>query len=837
MGKKLVIQFLLFSLLVLSVFAGAGIWLDAHIERNLEREALFRHSLVAGRIVNNIELYLDRVRSGVEHAFTIPTDDGPDIKRVLEFRLSMLSEVFPEIFSIAYMDPSGLIFFTNKNGIFQNEGVSIDEIIESGIFRENLNDSAKQKKDVSVSPSIFMRFSPEVERIVPTSALLFSKSMHRGEQYVGTLFVPYLLDFLIESYLSTPGLGAPFTTYLVNEEGSLIYRSDMPTSFDRLNTPFPFISKIEGEYYLRFPLKMDLNDIPITAEGYSCAFMADLMSMGDKSIHKGFFLPLRVGKETLTVVVAAKSSQIIEAKSDFILPLSVGALILVWLIIGAATATYQRLRLSEERLIESDTLHRALFEKANDAIFFFYLEGGELIAANQVASDNLGYSADELSRMRHIEIYKEGEAPKVKKCINELGEKLFLQYESLHEAKNGETYPVQVYARLLEHKGRQAVISTERDVTEQKALQARLLSREKEALNRKSFEVIGRLAGGVAHEFNNILGAILSCVPPGFKERQAKGKIISTGGINEGVVVALCKRGEMITSQLLDSARQVLPDPSPINPEKILWEHLSILRRKLPDSIGITIAIPGPLPQISTVPSMLHSALMNLSDNAIDAMEDGGEILYSLAEEELSGGVPGVSFIVVDKGGGIAEEELANIFEPFYTTKEPGKGTGLGLNITKAFVQSSGGEISVENSGGGASFKMTFPIWEGAAEKNPQIDSHVAFVLVLAKEGDYAGKICEECLKPGIMPLLVTDESALLDKINTDSEARVRYAIIDERLVKIPLRTLVEIIGSIRKDILIILLSEDEIYDKKFPEGVTISNLEKLSILFGGVFR
>ena len=835
MSKKFFIQFLLFSLLVLATFIAAGIWFDAEVEKNLEREAQFRHSLVAGRIVNNIELYLDRVRSGVENAFSLSQGVDPDIKVTLERRYSMLEDVFPEIFSIAYMDPSGLVYFTDKNGAFQDEGVSIDEILEAGVLGEYLSQKGPVVREVTVTPSVFMRFSPEVERMLPTSALLFSKRLMRGDEYMGTLLVPYLLDFIIDSYLSTPGLGAPFTTYLVSQDGSLIYRSDLPPSLDWLNAPFPFISRDEDNYFLRFPFKINLSDIPITVDGYGGEFMLGLTSTGEPSYQRGFFLPLKVGQETMTVVVAARLSQIIESKKAFVLPISIGSFILIWLIIGAAAATYVRLLLSEERLIESDTLHRALFEKANDAIFFFYLEGGELIAANKVASDSLGYSADELSKMRHIEIYKGTEAPAVRKCLDALKEKFFLQYESVHEAKSGETYPVQVYARLVEHKGRHAVISTERDVTEQKALQARLISREKEALNRKSFEVIGRLAGGVAHEFNNILGAILSCVPPGFKER--KGQARTAEAINGDDIITLCKRGEMITSQLLDSARQVLPNPSPINPEKILWEHISILRRKLPERVGVTIAVPGQLPKISTIPSMLHSALMNLSDNAVDAMKEGGEIRYSLLEDELPDGLPAVSFIVEDTGGGIPEDELVNIFEPFYTTKEPGKGTGLGLNITKAFVQSSGGVISVENKDKGASFKMTFPVWEGAFDKNAQTEEPSAFAMVLAKEGDFANSIISECLNSGMFPVLVPDESELLDKINADSEARIRSVILDERLAKIPLHTLLEIIKSIRKDMLLVMIYENEISDKDPLEGVATARLGDLRSLLGGVYR
>ena len=247
--------------------------------------------------------------------------------------------------------------------------------------------------------------------------------------------------------------------------------------------------------------------------------------------------------------------------------------------------------------------------------------------------------------------------------------------------------------------------------------QHKILEQQVHQLRR--FEAIGRLAGGVAHDFNNMIGAImgwaeigLDQVPAGSKTRETLQKIRSQAD-----------RAAALTRQLLAFARRQILQPRNIDLNQLAVEELGLLRNVIGERIEIRTALAGDLWGAWADSGQIEQVLMNLCLNAKDAMPDGGRLLIETRNVEIGEdyhrihayAVPGryVLMRVADTGEGMDAATLEHIFEPFFTTKEQGKGTGLGLATVYGIVKQHKGFITVDSSPGqGTSFQVYLPAGE-----------------------------------------------------------------------------------------------------------------------------
>jgi two-component system, cell cycle sensor histidine kinase and response regulator CckA len=248
------------------------------------------------------------------------------------------------------------------------------------------------------------------------------------------------------------------------------------------------------------------------------------------------------------------------------------------------------------------------------------------------------------------------------------------------------------------------------DVTERRILEDQLLQAQK-------LNSIGRLAGGVAHDFNNLLTAILGNaelanhdLAPGTPAREAVDEIIKAG-----------QRASTLTRQLLAFARKQIVAPVRLNLSTVVTESSLMLGRLLGEHIEITTMLEQSLSPIEADPGQMEQLLVNLTVNARDAMPNGGRLTIETRNEAVPAGIaaaptevpPGryVVLTVTDTGLGMSAEVLAHIFEPFYTTKGPGKGTGLGLATCHGIVEQNHGHISVFSEEGlGSTFRIMLPV-------------------------------------------------------------------------------------------------------------------------------
>jgi two-component system, cell cycle sensor histidine kinase and response regulator CckA len=254
------------------------------------------------------------------------------------------------------------------------------------------------------------------------------------------------------------------------------------------------------------------------------------------------------------------------------------------------------------------------------------------------------------------------------------------------------------------------------DVTEYKETQLALSNTEEQLRHAQKMEAVGRLAGGVAHDFNNILTVVLSY------------SSLALEGLPDGDPVAAdlreiqraAERGAGLTRQLLAFSRRQVVEPVTLNLNDVISRSRGMLRPLLGEDLVLRVVLDPELDDILADPGHMEQVLMNLVVNARDAMPHGGTLTIETANVDLDDNYAGghlgthagpyVLLAVSDTGVGMDKETQTRIFEPFFTTKPAGRGTGLGLSTVFGIVQQCGGALQVYSEpGSGATFKAYFP--------------------------------------------------------------------------------------------------------------------------------
>jgi PAS domain S-box-containing protein len=345
---------------------------------------------------------------------------------------------------------------------------------------------------------------------------------------------------------------------------------------------------------------------------------------------------------------------------------------------------------------------------------------GRYMLANEAVAELYGTSVDSLLGKRDADFNPKHE--EVEKYLRDEREVMasqqatFIAEEPATNAKTGETrwfQTVKVPLLSLDGSTRQ-VLGVATDITERKHLEEQFRQAHK-------MEAVGRLAGGVAHDFNNVLTIIraqtefLLADLPGDDARRADVMEIQSAA----------DRAAAFTRQLLAFSRRQILQPEVLELNAVITGMDMMVRRLVGEDVVLLTKLHPDLPRISADPSQLQQVLLNLAVNARDAMPHGGTLLIETAMVELDEhyprqhptAKPGVHIVlaVTDTGCGMDPATRSRIFEPFFTTKEPGKGTGLGLSTVYGIVKQSGGHIWVYSEvGRGTTFKLYFPPHYGA---------------------------------------------------------------------------------------------------------------------------
>ena len=364
-----------------------------------------------------------------------------------------------------------------------------------------------------------------------------------------------------------------------------------------------------------------------------------------------------------------------------------------------------------KRLQRSEQVLRTLFENANDGIVIMDREGN-IIRDNPRAREIHGYETLVGRNVRTLEVDKD--LTKWRERMERLLAGESLVFETEHYRKDGTKVSLEVSSRAIEIEGEKYIQSFYRDITERKRLQAQLLHSQK-------MESIGILAGGIAHDFNNLLTSI----------RGYADLLLMDEGLDEKVAEKVkqieisARSASQLVSKLLNFARRKEMEIVPFDLNRVVEDTLTMVSRMIPKNVAVKKELSEPLTSIEGDVSQIEQVLLNLILNAVDAMPEGGEITIRTQEISLPDRrrylvhlPPGryVHLSVADTGVGIPQEHLPHIFEPFYTTKERGKGTGLGLAMVYGIVKEHKGEITVESKvGEGTVFDIYLPVSEKKA--------------------------------------------------------------------------------------------------------------------------
>lgn len=377
-----------------------------------------------------------------------------------------------------------------------------------------------------------------------------------------------------------------------------------------------------------------------------------------------------------------------------------------------------------EAVMRSEERYRILFDSVSDALFVHGIDkkgrSGHFVEVNEAACKRLGYSREELLRMGPADV----NTPVGFRAVTAMHASLLKEKHALREGshltKDGREIPVEVHTHLFELQGEPVVLAVVRDITERKNLEAQLLQARK-------MEAIGTLAGGVAHDFNNRLSVIL-----GF------GKLVQTGmGEDDPLrayvddMVRSAEKAAVLTRSLLAFSRKQRITLEAHDVNEVVRAASKLLERLVSEDVSIRLDLASERLFALVDEALLDQVLMNLASNARDAMPTGGSLTIKtekahLEEEfrETHGfGQPGAYVVlsVSDTGVGMDASTMERIFDPFFSTKGLGKGTGLGLASVYGTVKQHKGYVTVSSAlQQGTTFYIYLPLVEGDTASEPE---------------------------------------------------------------------------------------------------------------------
>jgi PAS domain S-box-containing protein len=444
---------------------------------------------------------------------------------------------------------------------------------------------------------------------------------------------------------------------------------------------------------------------------------------------------------------------------------------------GALRKAHEELNLRANReLWEYRSRLAAIIDSSEDAIIGKNLDG-IVTTWNKGAERIYGYTAAEIVGKPIATLAPKERAEEVPEILRKIAKGESMEHcETIRVTKDGRRLTVSISVSPIRNTLGSVIGASviARNITEQKRAEDQLRQAQK-------MEAVGRLAGGVAHDFNNVLGIITACT------ELLQGRVPPPTAEYVENIRAAAQRGAALTRQLLDFSRRQTIQPVVFDLNERLSEFTKLLRPLLGEDVDLIIQRQSTSAIVETDPGQLDQIVLNLAVNARDAMPKGGKLILETGAADFDDHfvrqhpqvTPGryVLLAISDTGTGMNEETVSRIFEPFFTTKEQGKGTGLGLATVYGIVRQSGGYIWVYSEPGrGTTFKIYLP---SAAHKtglpaNAEVEAAVPkkqekITILLVEDDDTLRSLTREMLvERGYTVIEASGGNEALKKANED---------------------------------------------------------------------
>jgi PAS domain S-box-containing protein len=426
----------------------------------------------------------------------------------------------------------------------------------------------------------------------------------------------------------------------------------------------------------------------------------------------------------------------------------------------------------------SQARYQALVEQSPDAIYLVDPRSKRLLEANPAFCRMTGYSLEEVTSLTVHDLIAAEREDIDERFAAVLSGRILSPYERTYRRKDGSLFPVEVSARLISYADQELVSALVRDLSQKKALESQLLRAQR-------MESIGLLAGGIAHDLNNILSPILMNAEL-LQQELPESHLLHS-------ILASAQRGAEIVRQILTFARGMEEKKDLLSPLPLLKELARFLQETFPPSIRIRTEVEKDLWYLSANPTQLHQLLLNLCLNAKEAMEKGGELILRAENRELDPAFcamepearPGPYLLlqVTDTGSGIPEEHLSRICDPFFTTKE--KGTGLGLFTVSTIVRAHGGFYKVRSQvQKGTEFSVFLPALPGGRkapcpEEEGPLPAGQGELILLAEDEASVREIVQAALEGYGYQVVAAPEGASALSLYALHRDKVRLLLTD----------------------------------------------------------
>ncbi len=372
-------------------------------------------------------------------------------------------------------------------------------------------------------------------------------------------------------------------------------------------------------------------------------------------------------------------------------------------------------------LADSERRYRFLFDSNPLPMWAWDADTLQIMAVNEAAIEKYGYDRDRFLSLRITDLLDPSEMERFGNARLPFSENRQSAGLWLHRNADGTPVEMEVITASSRRLGRASWLSVGIDITARRVAERALARSEEQLRQVQKMEAIGTFAGGISHDFNNLLTGMLGYCDLALSELAPD----SEAAKDIAEVRALAVRGGDLTRQILTVSRKQVVQPTQFDPNDVVRGLDRLLRRVLGAHIDLETQLATDVGTMRADASQLEQVLLNLTANSRDAMPTGGTLRVTTNVVNRSAAIgsrmpPGELWILItvsDTGTGMPADVRDRIFEPFFTTKERGKGTGLGLALAYAMVEQAGGVIRVDSEPGlGTTFYLYFPRHDGAVE-------------------------------------------------------------------------------------------------------------------------